>query len=79
MIRALFFDLDGTLIDRQAAHRDYCLDLIARHPGAFSRHGQDAALHAHRLDLRACLREHAVEFIERLQGARHDRFPVSRG
>jgi putative hydrolase of the HAD superfamily len=44
MIRALFFDLDGTLIDREAAHRDYCLDLMARHPGAFSGHGQDAAL-----------------------------------
>jgi putative hydrolase of the HAD superfamily len=44
MIRALFFDLDGTLIDRESAHRDYCRDLIARHPGAFSRQGHDAAL-----------------------------------
>ncbi|WP_435018286.1 HAD family hydrolase [Tundrisphaera sp. TA3] len=36
MIRALFFDLDGTLLDRAGAHRRYCLDLIARRPDAFA-------------------------------------------
>ncbi|WP_406695652.1 HAD family hydrolase [Singulisphaera sp. Ch08] len=35
MIRAIFFDLDGTLFDRAAAHRLYCLDLMARYPNVF--------------------------------------------
>ena len=35
MIRAIFFDLDGTLIDRLGAHRRYCLDLMARRPDVF--------------------------------------------
>jgi putative hydrolase of the HAD superfamily len=36
MIRAILFDLDGTLVDRQAAHRQYCLDLIHRRPEVFA-------------------------------------------
>jgi putative hydrolase of the HAD superfamily len=32
MIRAILFDLDGTLLDRNAGHRRYCLDLLNRHP-----------------------------------------------
>jgi HAD superfamily hydrolase (TIGR01493 family) len=36
MIRAIFFDLDGTLIDRAGAHRRYCLDLMGRRPDVFS-------------------------------------------
>jgi putative hydrolase of the HAD superfamily len=35
MIRAIFFDLDGTLFDRGSARRRYGLDLIQRRPGAF--------------------------------------------
>jgi putative hydrolase of the HAD superfamily len=35
MILAIFFDLDGTLIDRAGAHRRYCLDLMASRPDAF--------------------------------------------
>jgi putative hydrolase of the HAD superfamily len=35
MILAIFFDLDGTLIDRAGAHRRYCLDLMARRPDVF--------------------------------------------
>lgn len=35
MIRAIFFDLDGTLIDLAAAHRLYCLDFMARYPKVF--------------------------------------------
>ena len=35
MILAIFFDLDGTLIDRAGAHRGYCLDLMTRRPDAF--------------------------------------------
>ena len=34
MIRAIFFDLDGTLIDRGAAHRRYCLRLDGPTPRA---------------------------------------------
>jgi putative hydrolase of the HAD superfamily len=41
MIRAIFFDLDGTLVDRASAHRRYCLDLIGRHPDAFPEHRRD--------------------------------------
>ena len=33
MIRALIFDLDGTLIDIAAARRRYCADFLARHAG----------------------------------------------
>ncbi len=35
MIRAIFFDLDGTLVDRASAHRRYCLDLLDRRPDIF--------------------------------------------
>src|SRR5690606_6624152 len=35
MIRAIVFDLDGTLFDKVAAHRRYCEDFMARHPHAF--------------------------------------------
>ena len=37
MIRAIFFDLDGTLIDRADAHERFCLDLMDRHPDVFPR------------------------------------------
>lgn len=35
MIRAIFFDLDGTLFDRVSVQRRYCLDLIHRRPEVF--------------------------------------------
>jgi putative hydrolase of the HAD superfamily len=35
MIRAIFFDLDGTLFDRASARRRYGLDLVHRRPEAF--------------------------------------------
>jgi putative hydrolase of the HAD superfamily len=35
MIRALLFDLDGTLVDRRAALRRYAANLMARRPEAF--------------------------------------------
>ncbi len=35
MIRAIFFDLDDTLVDRASAHRRYCLDLLDRRPDIF--------------------------------------------
>ncbi|QEH32440.1 Pyrimidine 5'-nucleotidase YjjG [Aquisphaera giovannonii] len=35
MIRAILFDLDGTLVDRDGALRRYGLDLAARHPEIF--------------------------------------------
>jgi putative hydrolase of the HAD superfamily len=35
MIRAVFFDLDGTLFDRVSIRHRYCLDLIHRHPEVF--------------------------------------------
>jgi putative hydrolase of the HAD superfamily len=47
--RAVFFDLDDTLIDRAGAFARYVEDLMARHPRAFpeSRRARDvAALHA---------------------------------
>jgi putative hydrolase of the HAD superfamily len=47
--RAVFFDLDDTLIDRAGAFASYVEDLIARHPAAFpeSRRAEDVAeLHA---------------------------------
>lgn len=45
MIRAVFFDLDGTLFDRASAHHRYCADLIGRRPDAFDA-GPSAALDA---------------------------------
>ncbi|MBZ4415805.1 HAD family hydrolase [Myxococcus sp. RHSTA-1-4] len=47
--RAVFFDLDDTLIDRAGAFARYVEDLILRHPSAFPearRAGDVAALHA---------------------------------
>jgi putative hydrolase of the HAD superfamily len=47
--RAVFFDLDDTLIDRAGAFASYVEDLIIRHPHAFpeSRRAEDVAeLHA---------------------------------
>ncbi len=35
MIRAIFFDLDGTLVDRASAHHRYCVELMGRHPEEF--------------------------------------------
>jgi putative hydrolase of the HAD superfamily len=35
MIQAILFDLDGTLIDRSAAHRGYCAELWGRRPDVF--------------------------------------------
>ncbi|WP_165220092.1 HAD family hydrolase [Aquisphaera insulae] len=35
MIRAILFDLDGTLVDRDGALRRYALDLFDRHPETF--------------------------------------------
>ncbi len=46
MILAIFFDLDGTLIDRAGAHRRYCLDLMARRPDAFPSERSRADLEA---------------------------------
>lgn len=53
MIRAILFDLDGTLIDRDAAHERYCLDFMGRHPGAFlpgRREGDLCAMTRHSRD-----------------------------
>ena len=54
MILAIFFDLDGTLIDRAEAHRRYCLDLMAQRPDAFPPGRSQADLEAlHRRGRRA--------------------------
>lgn len=45
MIRAILFDLDGTLVDRSAAHRGYCLDLMARRRELFAPGRRDEDLH----------------------------------
>lgn len=44
MIRAILFDLDGTLVDRTAAHRDYCMDLMNRRPDVFRAESREADL-----------------------------------
>jgi HAD superfamily hydrolase (TIGR01493 family) len=44
MIRAIFFDLDGTLVDLGSAHRRYCLDLMDRRPDVFPHHRRLADL-----------------------------------
>ncbi|MFP2906106.1 HAD family hydrolase [Pyxidicoccus sp. 3LFB2] len=51
--RAVFFDLDDTLIDRAGAFASYVDDLIGRHPAAFpaSRRAEDVA-EFHALDQR---------------------------
>jgi putative hydrolase of the HAD superfamily len=44
MIRAIFFDLDGTLVDRAKAHHRYCLDLVDRRPDVFPDRQRDVDL-----------------------------------
>jgi putative hydrolase of the HAD superfamily len=46
MIRAIFFDLDGTLVDRASTHRRYCLDLMGRYPEVFPHRSRPADLRA---------------------------------
>ena len=51
--RAVFFDLDDTLIDRAGAFARYVEDLIARHPHAFPESRRDADVaELHALDRR---------------------------
>lgn len=45
MIRALFFDLDGTLFDRAAAHRAYCEDFLDRYGSALDPDIRSATVH----------------------------------
>lgn len=45
MIRAILFDLDDTLFDRAAAHRRYCLDLMARRSEIFASDRHEVDLH----------------------------------
>ena len=69
MIRAIFFDLDGTLVDRASTHRRYCLDLMERHPEVFPHLSRQADLRAlesglddPRLDRRALSRRISSAF-----------------
>lgn len=51
--RAVFFDLDDTLIDRAGAFERYVADLIVRHPAAFPASRRDADVaELHALDRR---------------------------
>jgi putative hydrolase of the HAD superfamily len=70
MIRAIFFDLDGTLFDRVSVHRRYCLDLIHRRPDVFPAGQSIADL----LDLSG--RAYDLEWDRRTVGRQiADRFP----
>jgi FMN phosphatase YigB (HAD superfamily) len=46
MIQAIFFDLDGTQIDRAAAHRRYYEDFLARYTHAVPPERRDAVFEA---------------------------------